>query len=456
MELENAPFDLHDAVIDAVRVLGANATGKSLELVCRLAPALPRQVVGDAGRLRQILVNLVGNAIKFTQSGEIYVNVDIERQSSRELLAHFCVRDTGIGIPPDKQHHIFESFSQADASTTRRFGGTGLGLTISKQLVEMMGGRIWVTSEVEVGSTFHFTARLSTLSIVEQHDEYDLPPDAQWDGAPRVLVLDYHPHSRDMYVELLTALRIQVTTAADVAQAATLLQQTDPPFHAALVIGRAHPDRSATRLVQRLAETLQTLPPPILLISPPGLTDLETSTDRFPRLRHVAGPLPPSQLKEQLRELLRGTQDIPRPAATTPPTQPVRPLHILLAEDCLVNREVAIGLLELRGHHVQVAETGRQAVSMVQQQAFDLILMDVEMPEMDGLEATRIIRQQQPASAHSLPIVAMTAHAIGSVETACKEAGMDAYITKPVQPNSLYEIVESLVEHQLASPRKGV
>lgn len=305
MDLERIPFNLRDTVGDAVQLLSGSAAKKQLNLLSRVAPEIPVELVGDPGRLRQILVNLVNNAIKFTEQGEILVDVRAEFASDGRLTVYFSVSDTGPGIPPDKQQHIFEAFRQSDSSTTRRYGGTGLGLAICSQLVSLMDGRIWVESQLGCGSTFHFTA------------VFDRP--------------------------------------------------------------------EAPSLAEPAAETAL-------------------------------------------------------------PCQSVGPLRILLAEDGPVNQDVAVGLLELRGHSVAVADNGRLAVQLFGRERFDVVLMDLEMPEMDGLAATARIREIERGRAALVPIIAMTAHAPKGFRDRCLEAGMDDYLSKPIQPAELYRVVESAVQ----------
>ncbi len=329
MELERIAFDLREVVGDATRVLALRAAQKGLELVFHVAADVPPLLAGDPGRLRQIIINLIGNAIKFTERGEVRVDVRLDAMTADAVRLHCAVTDTGIGIPPDKQQSIFESFSQADRSTTRRFGGTGLGLAISAKLVTMMGGRIWVESEVGRGSTFHFEAQFG---------------------------------------------RVEATDA--MAQGA----------------GGRKPSGGAA-------------------------------------------------------------------------AAPVRPLEILLADDGLINQEVAVGLLEMRGHRVEVVNTGREALDALERRSFDVVLMDLEMPDMDGLEATAVIRRQEethgrpghpedaafPARVPRVPIIAMTAHAIKGFRERCLAAGMDDFITKPIKPQEMYRAVESVVPEALAA-----
>ncbi len=446
MELEYSTFDLHQVVIDTVRMLGAAVTRKSVELVCRIAPHVPQHAIGDAGRVRQVIINLVGNALKFTVEGEVFVDVSVERLAGDGIEIHFTIRDTGIGIPPEKQQRIFESFAQADASTTRRFGGTGLGLAISTQLAELMHGCVWLESEVGKGSTFHFTAR------------FQLAPDAMAANTPaplsshsdsdtkRLLLIDYHTTSRETYEEILTAINTQVTSAASVRVATQQLWQAvaeQSPIQLVVIVGRANPDLSAARIAQWMSAACDTRSLPLLLISAPGDLDPLLHTNAWSRVRQANGPLHLREMLASVHEML-AEHPAPNAAATssrTPP--PCRPLQILLAEDCHVNREVAVGLLQLRGHQIQMAETGQEAIEAFLRRSFDVILMDVEMPLMDGLDATRLIRAAEETRSRRTPIIAMTAHPESGFQEACRQAGMDGFISKPIEPDSLYRVVES-------------
>ncbi len=447
MELELRPFDLHEVVIDTVRMLGAAATRKRIELVCRIAPDVPHGAIGDAGRVRQIIINLIGNALKFTEEGEIFVQVSVERRTSDWMEIHFMIRDTGIGIPREKQQRIFESFAQADASTTRRFGGTGLGLAISTQLAELMEGRVWLESEAGEGSTFHFTARFA----LAREDATSLSPEAPLASSNgdtiRLLLIDYHATSRDTYEELFASLHMQTTSAASIHVATQHLRQgvaQQRPFQLVVIVGRANPDLSAARIAQWISAACDTRSLPLLLLAATGSLESLTNTDAWARVYQATSPLHARGLRTCVFEAIAG--DHPPAALPTSPREqsPRRPLQILLAEDCPVNREVAIGLLHLRGHQIHVAETGQEAVEAIRQRSFDLVLMDVEMPQMDGLDATRLIRAQENTQDRRTPIIAMTAHPESSFQEACRAAGMDGFISKPVDPNTLYRVVESL------------
>ncbi len=440
MELECATVRLPDVVLDATRLLSVVAANKGLELVCRIAPTVPELVLGDAGRLRQILTNLVGNALKFTAKGEVVVQVWPEEGSGDRVGVHFSVRDTGIGIPADKRERVFDSFSQADASTTRRYGGTGLGLAICSQLVGLMGGRIWVESEVGQGSTFHFTALFGRSedaghSAATAH----LPP-----GLTALVV---HPHSasRDAYGDMLMSLGVRVVAAEDVHQACAHLRQTRAagrPPRFVLVSGLADGARTAQSLAQEIGRLTETYDLPLFVIAPAGQDADQAQIAGWLRTESLHPLFSRAELTQVLSTALgfAGAKEDRR--TVTQLAESPRPRSILLVEDCMVNREVAIGLLEMRGHVVSSAASGTEALASLRDNTFDVILMDLEMPDMDGLEVTRLFRLSGTPAATQTPILAMTAHALQGYEATCLAAGMDGYITKPIDPPTLYAAVE--------------
>jgi two-component system sensor kinase len=444
MELECTRFEIRDVVLDATRVLVVPAAKKGLEILCRVAPDVPAELVGDAGRLRQIVINLVGNATKFTAQGGIVVDVSVEQLSKGSARLHFSVEDTGIGIPADKQERIFESFSQADASTTRRFGGTGLGLAISSQLVNLMGGRIWVDSQEGQGSTFHFTT------------QFALPPSQPMSRltcqrvAPscgHVFLIDAEDRSRAVHRELLESLGWRTTdwSAAD-ALLQHLAQETFDASvrHVIVIVGRIVPTDAVWEDVEQVSRVAESLGYPLVLLLPTEQHDCSARMASFHVAQFLIKPVKPQELHSVLTDV-SAVQDDPatgRPLATDARAQRAR--SVLLAEDCLVNQEVAVGLLELLGHAVRVVNNGREAVEAARQQHFDVVLMDVEMPELDGLEATRLIRDMEVGTGRRTPIVAMTAHAVTGFQQKCLEAGMDDYISKPIDPHKLSRVMEGV------------
>jgi two-component system sensor kinase len=400
---------------------------------------VPAIVAGDSGRLRQILVNLAGNAIKFTPQGEVFVDVWAEEQTAAEILLHFAVRDTGIGISPEKQKRIFESFSQADSSITRRFGGTGLGLAISAQLAGLMQGRLWVESQVGQGSTFHFTARFTVPELSAAESAAPVFPPLP------VLVVDAHPTSCRVLCETLAEFGLRPQAAPDAESALQMLCMaalSGTTFQLAL-IDAALPGTSGLTLIEQMRQTSLLADCPAVLLAPAGHMDADSEARDLPRVWQLTKPAKISELAEAVRQAFGLTEDVaPIPAATSNSGQ--RPLRILLVEDGEVNQEVARGLLELEGHEVEVANNGLEALAAVDCREFDVILMDLEMPEMDGLTATAAIRQrEQPTQGH-VPIIAMTAHAIAEIREECLQHGMDGYLTKPIQPGELFAALDAL------------
>lgn len=441
MELECAAFDIRETVFDATHGLAAPVAAKGLELFCRVAPNVPLEILGDSVRLRQIIVNLVGNATKFTERGEISVTVTQEKDMADRVRLHFAIADTGMGIPLDKRGRIFESFRQADASTTGKFGGTGLGLNISAQLVNLMGGRIWVDSDVGVGSTFHFTADFAVpirplLPAAEQTDSAS--------PAGKVLLVDAHPRSREFHREMLEDLGWSVTPQDNILSLLTHL--TDPAFdaatkHAVVIVGRDGTDHSLWDEIDHLTSTALALGYPLVLLLPFQSTDHTTRIARLHISRCLTRPVKPREIHCVLKDVLGNKSTHPAGRTASQRPTPVKSCRILLAEDCEVNQEVAVGLLELLGHEVRVVNNGLEAVAAAREQEFDIILMDVEMPELDGIEATRRIRAEEAESGRRSRIVAMTAHALAGVQQECLAVGMDDFLTKPVDSQRLCEVV---------------
>jgi two-component system sensor kinase len=446
LELEAAPFDLRDKVGDAMYTLGYRAAAKKLELAYRIAPEVPDRLVGDFGRLGQILINLAGNAIKFTDRGEVVMDVGLETASDDEVLLHFAIRDTGIGIPADKQQLIFEAFRQADSSTTRRFGGTGLGLAISLQLTALMGGRLWVESAVGQGSVFHFTAR---FGLPREAAPPSPRPEALL-GLP-VLVVDDNPTNRLILKEVLTYWGMRPTLVEGGVQGLDELRRAaraGEPYPLVL-LDAMMPEMDGLGLAQRVREDPAVPACRILLLSSAGVPDDSARCRALGIARCLTKPVKQSDLREAILRSLSEVNETGRQEANDMGAVPAasaggRPRRILLAEDGLVNQEVAVRLLELRGHRVVVARNGKEVLAALKQQEFDLVLMDVQMPEMDGFETTAAIRQEEQATGAHLPIIAMTAHAMKGDRERCLAAGMDGYLAKPIQSKALYEAVESV------------
>ncbi|HTU22482.1 MAG TPA: response regulator, partial [Gemmataceae bacterium] len=439
---------------------------KGLELACHIAPEVPETVIGDPLRLRQILLNLVGNAIKFTERGEVVVDVAFSalaatRSGARDTNAlpfgarlteenadvcilHFTVRDTGIGIPIEKQAMIFEAFAQVDGSTTRRYGGTGLGLAISSRLVRRMEGRIWVESVLGKGSTFHFTSRFA------RHDAPLKRPPPQEPGRLRglsVLVVDDNATNRFILAETLTQWQMRPSTVENAAAALQALEsahQAGEPF--TLVLLDAHmPEVDGFTLAERIREHPDLTGATVMMLSSACQSIDAARCQELALAAYLTKPIKQTELYRAILAAL-GSSDTATKSPPIPPPQRVsRMLRVLLAEDNLVNQKLAVRLLEKRGHSIVVASNGREAVEAIERQTFDLVLMDVQMPEMDGLEATAAIRARERGSGRHLPIFAMTAYAMKGDRERCLDAGMDGYISKPVQPRELWEAIDRLI-----------
>ncbi|HZA36203.1 MAG TPA: response regulator [Vicinamibacterales bacterium] len=441
LALDRAPFNLRDTVEDAVKLLAPRAHEKRLELACRIVPEVPDALVGDPGRLRQIVVNLVGNAIKFTERGEVIVEVAVERLADEQAVLRFTVSDTGIGIEPEKQWQIFGAFVQADASTTRRFGGTGLGLTISAQLVELMGGRIWIESEPGKGSHFHFSAPFG----LQQEASTPAPPSADNLRDLRVLVVDDNATNRLILDEMLTSWEMRASSVDSARAAMTELSRAmdaGRPYH--LVITDAlMPDVDGFTLARQIEANTRLAGAKVIVLTSAGLPHgrsrgANISAQLIKPVKHsdlldaILNAFAPGALPERSRERR------PRPR----PTGPQRTFHILVAEDNPTNQKLVILLLEGRGHRVTTVNNGRQAVAKAMEHAYDVILMDVQMPEMGGFEATDAIRRHEREVGGHTPIVAMTAHAMAGDRERCLASGMDAYVSKPLRADELLGTVD--------------
>ncbi|HWB40156.1 MAG TPA: response regulator [Gemmatimonadales bacterium] len=448
LSLDPAPFRLSDCLEGTLSTLALRAHNKGLELACHIDPEVPDALVGDQGRLRQILVNLVGNAIKFTAAGEVVVDVRREPAGDGEVAVRFAVSDTGIGIAPEKQQQIFDAFAQADSSTTRLYGGTGLGLAISAQLARMMGGRIEVESEVGRGSTFRFTARLS----LDTGTPTPLPVAVELEGL-RVLVVDDNATHRRILRDMLAAWRMSAHTA-DSGRTALMLMESaaQEGERYPLVILDAHmPHMDGFAVAERIRSNPGLAGATLMMVNSAGHQEDLARCRALGVGSHVTKPLRQSELLDAVMVALGHAATLPDDVVPLPAAaRDVRRLRILLAEDNPVNQKLALGILTKRGHAVRVAQNGREAVEAVEQEPFDLVLMDVHMPEMGGFEATGRIRQRERVHGDHLPIVALTARAMAGDRERCLEAGMDDYLTKPVKVKDLLEIIARLVPNGTA------
>ena len=447
LELDPVSFNIRDLVEETARALALRAHEKGLEVICDVLPEVPEYVVGDITRIRQVMVNLLGNAVKFTQQGEVELEVTLQSQTADRLCLQFSVRDTGIGIPQDKQKIIFDAFSQADGSTTRKFGGTGLGLTISARLVEAMGGEIRVESAPPKGSCFYFTADLGVSSETRQLASL---AEAIPLAGIRVVVVDDNLTNRRILADMLWGWGMLPAPAASGPEALAHLRRGLQRGQAySLVLTDVHmPEMDGFELVKRIHETPGLSQPVILMLTSGDRGDDIARCRKLGISSYLTKPVRRAELRTAIvaalaHEIPRGDPAALRGAVLSNGFQKVHgaSCRILLTEDNIVNQRVALRILEKAGHVVAVAENGKVALGMLAERTFDLILMDVQMPEMGGFEATALIREKEEFTGRHIPIVAMTAHAMAGDRERCLNAGMDDYLAKPVAAASLLDMV---------------
>ncbi len=454
LSLDPIEFNLRDHLGQAMKSLAVGAHQKELELACFVPPELPEFVIGDPVRLRQVVLNLAGNAIKFTDHGEVVLRVEAEPGDADNLNLHFTVTDTGIGIPRDKQKLIFEPFTQADTSTTRRYGGTGLGLSISLRLIEMMGGRIWLESEVGQGSTFHFTVR---FGVVKNAPLRGVLTDPALLHNVRVLVVDDNATNRQILERTLIYWRMRPTVVSSAIAALAMLaeaQAAGEPF--SLMLADCHmPDMDGFMLVEQVQKSTELAGLVTVMLTSGGQRGDGLRCRELSIAAYLIKPVLQADLFEAMLKVLSAHEGAEKSAAVIT-RHTLReghlPLRILLAEDNLVNQKLACRLLENHGDIVVVAGNGVQLLETLERQTFDLILMDAQMPHMDGFEATAAIRRLEEATGAHIPIIAMTAHAMVGDRQRCLEAGMDGYIAKPVHPHELFETIETVLAHAEQRP----
>ena len=447
LTLENIEFDLHEVIYQVANLFATQASNKQIEFICHLnaeGTAQPR-MIGDPHRLKQVLVNLVSNAIKFTENGEVVLSATVKQQPDSQMAVHFVVRDSGIGIPPEKLKLIFESFTQADGSTTRQYGGTGLGLTICQQLVELMGGSIRVTSDVGAGSKFEVIVpfQAATLGACEE-----LTP-AHLEGV-KVLVIDDNQTNRIILQQALDNFGCIVEVLSDGSEALSRLRSADEALQSfdLLLLDVHMPGLSGLDVAGLVRNTPGLKQPKILMLTSLGSRPDETSLRQLGIKNCLHRPIKQTHLFAAMVEALAESEppssivvneEIPAPSAAQN-----TPVKILLVEDNPVNQRLAVKVLQRAGHHVRTANNGRIACEMVEQYPFDIILMDVQMPEMDGFEATAKIRSRPDRP--RLPIIAMTAHAMTGDRERCLAAGMDDYLTKPLKVEAMNETINRWIK----------
>ncbi len=455
-ELSPEPFDLRGCLRDTLSALGVRSDEKGLELACHILPDVPSWVVGDPGRLRQILINLVGNSIKFTDSGEIVVRVAVEEGDDQSVSLLFSVADTGIGIARDKQKAIFDAFLQADGSTSRRFGGTGLGLTISSKLVSMMGGQISVDSTVGRGSTFRFSARFGVCQASASGQEPAEQVDVE---GIRVLVVDDNPTCRLIVRDLLESWRMKPDLAEGGRPALAALRESrdNGDAYGLVILDVRMPDLDGFAVARHIREDPSLAGATVMMISSAGRPG---DVDRCRELgvsAYLTKPVSSSDLLSAIQTALGTSKDSAgRPVLARVdgggPPRPGQGLRLLLAEDTPINQKLVVRLLEKRSHQVDVAGDGREAVELHQQNSYDLILMDVQMPNLNGFEATCRIRQQEQDRGGHVPIIALTANAMKGDRERCLEAGMDDYVSKPINPQQLQQAIEQVIPSHENAP----
>ncbi len=457
MKLEFVDFAIWDVVGDALKSLALRAHNKGLELVYHIAHGIPEMLVGDPVRLRQVIVNLVGNAIKFTDRGEILVDISCEEQEPSGVLLRFAVTDTGMGIPPEKQKLIFAAFTQADSSTTRRFGGTGLGLAISSRLVALFGGELQLRSESGKGSTFSFAVRFGRSRRPKASQS---PVRRTTLQGTDVLVVDDNATNRKILEEMLRSWGMNPLIAASAPEALDRLQQR---FQAGqvipLLLTDVHmPNVDGLMLVEQIRDNPRFANLLVIVLTS---GDQGSEADRWEKLgvaSRLMKPVKQSELLTAIEDALSTGKRLSNRAAVPPPEDlsPVVPLRILLAEDGLTNQKLAVALLQKWGHQVVVANNGREAVQAYENERFDLVLMDVQMPEMDGLEATQCIRAREGNLGRRTPIVAMTARAMKGDREQCLESGMDGYVSKPIRQRDLNQAIAAFFVNRSSTASPSV
>jgi PAS domain S-box-containing protein len=463
IELDEIDFDLRTTIEGATDILAFSADEADLELTCHIKPGVPLSLLGDPARLRQIIVNLTANAIKFTQEGQVNISAGTQKKEDSSVLLHFTVSDTGIGIPPDQIETIFESYKQVDGSTISKYGGTGLGLALSRQLVEMMGGKIWVESELGKGSTFHFTARFEK----GREDATELLPIKDLDiSGIRVLILDDNATNRLVLKEMTASWDLESGGAADEDDAFAELKkafEAGKPYRICLLdLQLAGAD--GFEVLKRLRESPYGENLKMVLLGSLGRkVDAETCA-KLEITGYLTKPVKQSDLLNAIMMALGHPFDagvhVPQEAYVVQKAK--RKLRVLLVEDNPVNQKVAAAKLEKPGHRVVVASNGKEALEILDRDSFDIVLMDVQMPEMNGFEATERIRDREKKGGGHIPIVALTAQAMKGDREKCLAAGMDGYISKPISQANLFSVIENLtngsgdIKKERRSPSKNV
>lgn len=446
LDLEKTKFSLREFLGESLKIMAPKAHEKKIELAYRVEPGLPDRLLGDPTRFRQVVLNLVGNAIKFTNEGEVVLAVKNRGRNEDFIYLHVSVRDTGIGVPKEKQKNIFSAFEQADGSTTRRYGGTGLGLAVSAKLVNLMGGQIWCESDPGFGSTFHFTIQFEIGEIKEE--EIDLLSEGNVRGV-RALIVDDNATSRQILVEMLESWKMAPVAAASAMEAQPLIEEkrhSTDPFEL-IIIDSEMPGKDGLSLARWIRSQEDLKSHVIMMLTSPyhrkviGSKELGINAS-------LMKPVRPSEMLVAVMSAL-GIRKLDALVHTEKSGQEngavTKKLKILVAEDTPFNQKFILRLLAKWGHEGVIAENGKIAVEYFKKEAFDLVFMDVQMPEMDGFEATAFIRDHEKKTGRHIPIIAMTAHAMRGDRERCLESGMDAYVPKPISAAKLQETINALL-----------
>jgi len=456
MVLDPIIFAPQEVLEQALRTVAVRAHQKGIELLCRTAPEVPETLVGDPVRLRQILLNLLGNALKFTDHGDVLVAVEVESHTDHELVLHFEISDTGIGVAPEYQLAIFGAFTQADGSTTRKYGGTGLGLSICSRLVSLMGGRIWVQSQEGEGSHFHFTARVGRGA---GHPNRMGAPTIEQLAGVRVLIVDDNTVNRRILNEACTTWGMQPEPADSGIVGLTLLrraQAAGTPYRLVLLDAQM-PEMDGFEMARRIHEDTDLSGVVVMMLSSCDLSNDALRCRELGISRYLVKPVMQADLLDAILVTLGiaaaqpEEQSVARGSAAPSGREVLAGRRVLVAEDHPVNRKLVIKMLEKRLLKPVLVTNGTEVLRALESDTFDLILMDVQMPGMDGLQTTTDIRENEKATGLHIPILAMTAHAMNRDREKCLEAGMDAYLSKPVKPSELYAAIEELLTNHVTS-----
>lgn len=461
LDLEPIDFKLRDSLGETIKTLALRAHQKELELIYWIDSEVPDSLVGDPGRLRQILLNLIGNSIKFTEHGEVMLSVTLETENENEVTLKFTVQDTGVGIPKSKQELIFEAFSQADGTTTRKYGGTGLGLSISSRLVQMMGGKIWLESPAAVsedkaggpGSVFYFTARFKRRPMVEALPKYD--PERL--RGIRVLAVDDNATNRRLIHDLMEnwGLETELAEDADSAMKALLQAKEDGRTFSLILLDAQMPGEDGFMLAERIKEKPEYARTALIILTSAGQRGDATRCQELGVSAYLMKPINAWELFRAILTILGEAQPSASLLTHHSIQESMNPMTILVAEDNVVNQRLIKRMLEKMGHSADLVSTGGAAIEAWENKSFDLILMDLQMPEMGGFEATTVIREKEKESGIRTPIFALSAHAQNEIEEQCREAGMDGFMSRPIKLAELIATIEMIGDKARAQKPEG-